>query len=566
MRKPLVIVIVFCLGLILWPLLFITSMFRVTPPKTLNELIGAEPLPMKSIGDGLKDFLESEDGRAVRDSWGYAYGPPNPLDPSAFGYEVWQAEAINRAAELLGQGQASRALSLLDGRYAAYPPLVKKKSFFEEDEEDEDELPESEDRKLLYLNTRYTRAAGKMMQAELNSRRGSAVTGLLQEALYDLRRSVNAVETLGDVRGKRGNYWGSGAHAWEGQALKLEHGGLPASAIYGNLALAYLRLGEKGGYPYRAPAYLERERDKYSWGEDRTLTPIVNGLIDYATKGEARKKMPLRFFRLIMALHNLEAAGRGSVNNADADVHQYTVALILNHLSDYPESGVTLNTAMDYFKLARSSSNASRPIYHLAGKELVLLMWRSGRAAEAAEVLETLDLGQLESLIAGPDREQGLLFLDMAQLTSLSKGDFERVRNHLDSRDHELPGGKARKLHQEVLAVVGQAFFHDLIQRLRDDSIATWGGVVQNFRSDPVLERLPEFREVCQRDFLDHSESSPWVAINLMVRQTPSLRIWFWLLRLGGFGLWVWYLIWCYRSHRKVAQQMFTSNYGREIA
>lgn len=561
MRKPRTILIVLCLGLFLWPALFVTSMFRATPPKTLNELIGAEPLPMKSIGDGLKTFLESEDGRAVRDSWGYQYGAPSTLQTDAFPYYPDQAENANRAAELLNQGQAARALSLLDDHYAEYPPEVKK-SLFQLD----DELPEYEEPKLLYLNYRYTRAVALMMQAELNSRRGSAVTSLLQTALYDLRRSVNAVETLGEVRGTRGRYWGEGIRAWEGQALKPEHGGLPATWIYGNLALAYLRLGEKGSYPYRAPKYLERERDKYSWGEDRTLTPIVNGLIDYATEGDGRDKMPQRFFRLIMALHNLEAAGRGSIDAVDADVHHYTVALILNHLSDYPESGVTLNTAMGYFELARAKSDDRRPIYHLAGKEMVLLCWRSGRAAEAADILETLNLGLLESLIAGPNREQGLLFLDMAQLTSLSKGDFERVRNHLDSRDHELPSGAARKRHQAVLTVVGQAFFQDLIDRLEDDSIATWGGIVQNFRNDPVLERLPEFREVCESDFIDPSEHHLWVAINLMVRQNPGSVIWFWILRLAGFGLWIWYLIWCYRSHQRVAQKLFTSNYGREIS
>lgn len=557
MRDLSTIIKVLLASAIILPCLFLHSMFReVEPPKT-QELVGEKPLDMTRTLADFSAFIQ-EHGQDMRDSWGVDHRPATLVQPNAFLDLRHQAIVLNGALAHLQEGRLSPARTPLSRYYNVYNKQVKPRR-----RDQKDIIPAEEEGKLLYGLYRYNRGVLLSSFALRNSRERSGAADLLRQSLNDYRRAVAAFEQLGEVRNVHGTYWGPGAHAWEGFALEEAHGALPVAHVYTNLALSYLRLGKQGKYPFKDFNYLQREYKKYSWGEDELLTPIVNDLIKFALSPKG-KKMSLRTYRLVMALHNMEAAGRGREVSSGQDIYYYTVGLLLNHIADDPSVGVGRNRAVDFFQMARNRANPEQPIFHLASKELALIFLGDNRLEEATTMMASIDIGRLEDALYGPQVAADRLFLDMLQIVPLQQGRLEAVLAHFDKRSRRLDPAQTQA-HAQIMAMLGKGFYAQLHTRLEDQSAASHGSYLSEV-AHKQLPTLPEpLAEACQDELFDAVNTMPTTWINLQFHHNPH---WFGKVKgiaLAGLLLLALYLLWCYLSHRKMARRFFESRYGEEL-
>lgn len=541
-------------GCFFFPWLLFSSAFQTGSTLTVEETIGSSPLLMNSALRDFQKYLATAEGQAVFDTWGLVYPPSEKVSVSAFDRRERVALELNDGIGYLRADRASLAVRSLRRYYASYMAGVRPGNG------EVDELPERELDRLLYGLVRYNRAVALLALAETNSRGHNRAYGMLREALYDLRRAVGAFEHMGAVKEDSFQYWGSGRQAWEGVRLADIHGDLPMHQVYTNLATAYLRIGGEDGYPWQTTSYLARERRKYAYGDDAQLAPIVHNLIDICL--EQDNAVPLAMFRLVQALHNLEAARRGADNDRRGmAVFNYTIGLLLEHLARFPESGIARNDAIEFFRSAARLSKPDSVTLHLANKEQVLNLVMAGRHDEAALILGELDIGETELAIRGPMREQGLLFIDFAQFRHFADGNWTLAISHFERRLVELENPAARTAHQRVVGLLGQAFFRDLAHRARQRPAHQIGGLIASLQQDERLMRIEPLAAAYRDELRGAFLLNPSVQTNLWLRADPGRVLWLRLsslVLLGLFGLYLW---WVYRSHQRLARQIILSRY-----
>ena len=542
------------LGLVLLAVAFFHPAFRLTKPPSLQELL-AQPADLDDALALIGDYLNSDSGRRIRDNWGLQYPQSGKVLEDAFSSRRDPVADLNLGIAYLENGRYTKARTALGRHHNRYIPEVKKGP------PDDNKLPKREQGRVLYGLYRYNRAVALTALAETNSGGSLRVAPLLRQALFDLRKTVYAFESLGAVRNNAGTYWGAGAAAWEGHALRPEHGGLAIHRVYANLAVVYLRLGSESGYPYQLNDYLRREQNKYSWGDNAQLSPVVNRLIGLCTS--SKNRVPLKMFRLTQALHNLEAASRGIEGlGEERDIFYYTIGVLLNHLADFDEAGIDPSQAGDFFKIAVQASSPERPAYHLAQKELALILLKQERWQEAMALFGELDLGEVEAAIKGPGAPTARLFSDIGLVTHFSTGNLNRVYSHLERRQHEIRDEDLMAVHRELLTVLATDYYRSLKGRLKKYNAADRAGFLAQMDGDPGFAKFPFMATAFEKACRDPLLRQPAVAINYELRKNPSTAtmIWIviWLLFLGLclYGAWV------YTSHRKLARQILQSGYG----
>ncbi|MDJ0837933.1 MAG: hypothetical protein QNK37_15570 [Acidobacteriota bacterium] len=546
---------VFLLALIGFPIFFFHPMFQ-------NQEL--EPVKMEDFNerakrrglDLLAEFVRNHQ-EDLRDSWGLMYGPSQFVEEEEFSSRTRVCQTLNKALTEMDADQLSIAKTRLLRFHNGYD------SQFIPGGNDNDLLPASETDRILYALFRYNRSVLLSDLAERNSRGPRREYGLLRRALFDLRRTVAATELLGQVRDNNGTYWGEGVPAWEGGRLLPEHGDLATYHIYTNLAVVYLRLGKKEGYPGRTLGYLRREQLKYSYGDDDTLSPMITSLIGTCLK--QGDDLPIGLFRLTMALHNMEAAARGmNGSNGDEDIFNYTIGILLAHLAEYEESGITLSDAARFHNHARRMSNPNREVYHLAAKEELLALLGADRLEEAGTLLEQIDLGELDAAIGGPDRERNRVFLDLAQFQNLLHGRLDPVKTYLERRRLELKDRTVINLHERAAYNLGRAYGAVLVSTLREHGTGRIAATLHLMEGQADMEHMIKLQHGI-KDETRALKLDPRVTINLWMRKHPD---WQRQIRLGGYLallLFLAYLAWVYQSHRKVARRILHSEYGREL-
>ncbi len=562
------LILILFLALAMWFLWFHPSMRLVT--EISGDSARADlPLAMPGLTAELADYSRAELLPKIRDNWGYIYPPTGEVNLRDTRWSGRERD-LNSGIRELRLENLPRAFRYLNGAYNAYMDKV-----LGSNEGRLDALPESENELLLYGLYRYNRAHGLLKMATSLREGDSKREELLKKAIYDLRRSVGAFETLGDPRGRRAfaPYWGADIKAWEGTALEHDHGALPIHAVYANLSTAYLRIGDAPGYPYVETGYLRGEQKKYAMSNSK-LNGVVSLLVEDQLKTRQRNLMK---FRLTLALQNLEAAGRGMGRHNEARFN-YMIGIILSHLQAVDDS-VSYDDAIGFLQLAAQApiGGDDEDAVHAAKKELALIYLELGNAAKAQTILLETDPDAVRDTIGGPDKAYGLLFTDIAQFGAYARGDLERVLNHLAFRRNEFQTTKTsdrvEQAHQDINQILAKHYFTALRKRLAaqrgQGRVAEVAETLRQLDENQRLAQIPwmaeSYRQYCEHPLKGRLLAGAGTRLNLWLKDNPgwrkSLRLLPWVL-LAGFFAFPW---WFYRSHARVAAKVFRSGYGDEL-
>lgn len=548
---------------------FHPSMRLVSETPVLSEL-ERTPLPMPELVEELAGRLRPDLLPRIRDHWGYIYPPSGEVTMRDSRWSA-QVRNLNAGIRQLRQGNLPRAFRYLATAHAEYRDKVLggKDGLL-------DQLPRNENELLLYGLYRYNRAFGLLKMATSLREGDRKREILLKKAIYDLRRSVGAFETLGDPQPERTlvPYWGDDIKAWEGTGLESGHGGLPIHSVYANLSTAYLRIGGAAGYPKVETGYLRGEQKKYAMS-DTKLNGVVSMLVEDQLEARERNRMK---FRLTLALQNLEAAGRGMGRHNEARFN-YMIGIILSHLQAIDDS-VTHDDAIGFLQLAAQApiGGDDEDAVHAAKKELALIYFELGNGAKTLDILGETDPDAVRDTIGGPDRAHGLLFTDIAQYGAYARGDLDRVLNHLAFRRNEFQTTRVpervEQAQRDIHLILAKHYFTALRRRLAAwryrGRVAEVAETLRRLDQSQPLGELPwlyqQYREYCERPLKGRVFSGSGTRLNLWLKDNPawrkSIRLLPWLLLLALIGF-PW---WFYRSHARVAARLFRSGYREDIA
>ena len=537
-------------------------MFATARSARLESLLAQQPLPLNGFGSAVKNSLDEDQLFRVRDHWGFTYAASPKIDQAGFNRNRRrEVIGLNEALTYLQQGDLPTAQVKLDEAYTNYYHGVDR------DEIREDPLPNTQDELVLYGLYRYNRAFNYFQLTKNLRAEDARRLKLTRRALQDLRRTIGAFETLGSRDIFNNPYWGS-SKAWQGVRLhKTGHGGFLIHHVYANLSTAYLRIGNSSGFPGVVKTYMQSEHEKYK-DSGSELSSVVSSLTQSCTRGSCTRAK----YRLTMALQNLEAASRGMSNHSESKFN-YMIGLILCHLYPY-DSDLGFGNAITFLELAiDTAKNPLAAPAQAARKELALIYLELDQDAELRTQLLELEPAPFRDLAQGPERNQNLLFTDMALYGYFARGELGRVFDHLQIRRSEFKTARIDKKviedHESLLQAEAEVFFASLEQRFKqlidDGRVAEVGALLHQLdgdiklTSDPILARA--YTSHC-RDLLATREQvkvslqlvqKAW--LNIIVTILPALLALLALALLARF----------YLSQRRMALGMLKSSYADDL-
>ena len=308
----------------------------------LEGELAVHPLPLVGLPEKLGAFIADANAEGkplaqrLPDCWGSSGFPLAARTPDGavpMGGAGW--DGLQRAIAHISRKNYQQALDIL-GSILPVPDRIDGETIRKSSEPS----LSGNDARIFCGLVRYHQGIAFLRLSEANANNPHNLEGIVQQAVFTLRLSLQHLERLNNPKYSNSRYtaWREEDRAWDSVSLSSEYGYFPLRFVYGALGVGYLRAKDiaHDGYPRADFEYAAAQKEKY--GQDaESLASTARGFLDAADEavrnsGESGPDSEtVALWRLAMGFSNV---GLGALNLSAKDpLYHYTAGILLSALA-----------------------------------------------------------------------------------------------------------------------------------------------------------------------------------------------------------------------------------------